>query len=282
MAWRQLKAVVSAGRPSPLAGRTVLVTGPARGIGRETARQAVARGAGVALVGLEPDPLRSLASALGPSAAWFEADVRDRASVERAVAGAVGRFGRLDAVVANAGIARVGLVESIDPAEFEDTIDVNLLGVWRTVRAALPHLLEHGGYVLCVASMAAAIHLPLMAPYAAAKAGVSAFADSLRMELAGRGVAVGVAYFGFIDTDMVRASNDHPAAQAARRRAPRLFAPRPLPVDAAGRAIVEAIERRSRWTFLPRGARAAFLWAPRFQRLAESQARRLGIDDLLA
>ena len=134
----------------------------------------------MALAGLEPDRLERLAEELAPNAAWFPADVRQMDQVQNAVAGTVERFGRLDVVVANAGIAPVGTVQDIDPADFESTVQVNLLGVWRTVRAALPHILEARGYVLSVASLAAMVHLPLMAPYAAAKAGVSALADSLR------------------------------------------------------------------------------------------------------
>ena len=124
-------------------------------------------------------------------------------------------------MIANAGIAPpVTTVAGVDPDAFERVIDINLLGVWRTVRATLPHVRARRGYILCIASMAAAVHAPLMAPYNMAKAGVEALADSLRPELAGDGVAVGCAYFGFIDTDMVRDSlRGEPDAAAAGQHA---------------------------------------------------------------
>jgi NAD(P)-dependent dehydrogenase (short-subunit alcohol dehydrogenase family) len=182
---------VRAGR-FDLRGRTVLISGPARGIGAETARQLARKGARLALVGLEPELLQGRVQELGPDrTACFEADVRDFVALQAAVRGAVERFGGIDVVVANAGIAPVGTVAEIDPADFERTLQVNLLGVWRTVRAALPHVIERRGYVLSVASLAAMVHLPLMAPYATAKAGVHAFSDALRMEMKPLGVDVG-------------------------------------------------------------------------------------------
>ena len=141
-------------------GKTVLITGAARGLGAETARRVAARGANVALVGLEPEELERVAAQCGTNAAWFECDVTDVEALERAVAGTVERFGGIDVVMANAGIATGGMVRSTDPAAFERTIEINLLGVWRTVRAALPHVIERQGYVLVIASLAAAVHGP--------------------------------------------------------------------------------------------------------------------------
>jgi NAD(P)-dependent dehydrogenase (short-subunit alcohol dehydrogenase family) len=263
-----------------VAGRTVLITGAARGIGAEAARQLAARGARLSLVDLEPDGLKALCAELGGDTLWFEADVRDRDALERAVATTAERLGGLDAVVANAGIRPpLALVENVDPAAFERVIDVNLIGVWRTVRAALPELLARRGYALCVASLAAALHPPLMAPYAAAKAGVEAFADSLRVEVAGRGVDVGVAYFGFIDTDMVRSGQA--AADELAPRGSRVFA-RPLPVSAAGRAIARGVERRARRVVAPRYIRPALLADGLFQPLADRVAARVAGDLLRA
>ena len=207
-----------------LRGKTVLITGAARGIGAETARRAASAGANVALVGLEPEELQRVAAQCGSNAAAFEADVTDWEALERAVEGTVERFGGIDVVMANAGIAPAGMVRSVDPAAFERTVEINLLGVWRTVRACLPQIIERKGYVLVTASLAAAIHGPGMAAYAAAKAGAEAFADSLRVEVKHLGVDVGVAYFGFIDTDMVRATDAHPSLgqlRAQRRRSDR-------------------------------------------------------------
>jgi NAD(P)-dependent dehydrogenase (short-subunit alcohol dehydrogenase family) len=234
-----------------VAGKVVLVTGPSRGIGAEAARQLYAKGAQVSLVGLEPELLAQRAEELGPRAAWFEADVTDTEALERAIAGTVERFGGIDVVIANAGIAPVGTVATIDPEVFERTIEINLLGVWRTVRAALPHVVERRGYILPIASLAAALHLPLMAHYAATKAGVEAFSDSLRGELRHTGTKVGVAYFSFIDTDMVRDSLDTSPAKRLREESPGPVSG-VASVESAGRALVRAIERRARKAYAPR------------------------------
>jgi NAD(P)-dependent dehydrogenase (short-subunit alcohol dehydrogenase family) len=234
----------------------VMITGAARGIGAESAKQLYARGHQVALVGLEPRELEARAHELGPHAAAFTCDVTDRDALDRVVAEIVERFGGIDVVVANAGVATVGTVGSLAPEEFERVVEVNLLGVYRTVKAALPHVVERRGYVLVVASLAAALHGAMMANYAMAKAGAEAFANSLRQELAPHGTAVGCAYFGFIDTDMVRDAYDHPASQRARRDAPQWIS-RPIPVSAAGAAIVRGVEGRRARVWAPRWVGAA-------------------------
>lgn len=233
-------------------GRTVFITGAARGIGAGTAERMHAKGANVALVGLEPERLEELAGKLGERAAWFEADVTDMDALRRAVDGTVERFGGIDVAMANAGIAYVEAMESAPIEHVERTLEVNLQGVVRTDLAVLPHVIERRGYILNIASLAAAGHAPLMAPYAASKAGVEAFSDSLRVELAARGASVGCAYFGFIDTDIVRGSRRHPATEIMQRSLPG-FLRKPAPLSAALDAIERGIERRS-----------ARLWAPGF------------------
>lgn len=235
-----------------LPGRTVLVTGAARGIGEAAARRLHARGANVTLVGLEPELLERHAAELGERAAWFEADVTDPAALERAVAGTVERFGGIDVGIANAGIHSIGSLLSAPRESLERVVEVNLLGVLRTDLALLPQIVERRGYLLNVASLAAAGHAPLMGPYAASKAGVEALTDSLRVELAPTGARAGCAYFGFIDTDLVRRSFAHPSTQAVQGAMP-AFVRRPIPVARAADAIERAVERR-----------AARAWAPRF------------------
>jgi NAD(P)-dependent dehydrogenase (short-subunit alcohol dehydrogenase family) len=258
-----------------LRGKTVFITGAARGIGAETARRAAAAGANVALVGLEPEELQRVAAQCGSNAAAFECDVTDWDALERAVQGTIDRFGGIDVVMANAGIAPAGMVRSVDPAAFERTVEINLLGVWRTVRASLPQVIERKGYVLVTASLAAAIHGPGMAAYAAAKAGAEAFADSLRTEVKHLGVDVGVAYFGFIDTDMVRATDAHPALGALRANAGGPIA-KTYPVSQVGKAVVEGMEKRSRWVVVPRWSRAVLVLrtalAPLFDKAAAETA----------
>ncbi|HMJ33572.1 MAG TPA: SDR family oxidoreductase [Baekduia sp.] len=231
-------------------GKVVLVTGAARGIGLEAARRLHARGASVALVGLEPDELQARAAELGDRAAAFHADVTDWDELEAAVDGAVQRFGGIDVCIANAGVANVGTIGGMAIEDFERVIEVNLLGVWRTIRTALPHVVQRQGYVLPVSSMSAVMHLPLMGPYTMAKAGVEAFADALRMEVAHTGTKVGVAYFSFIDTDMVRDSFAHPAAEASRKGSPK-FLTKPIPLARAGDAIERGVLGRRRTTYAP-------------------------------
>lgn len=184
-----------------LAGRRVLITGGARGIGAALAERLHDRGARVALVGLEPDLLQQVARRCG-AAPWHTCDVTDRDQVETAVEAMVGALGGLDVVVANAGIAaQLPLVDG-DPSIFERTLAVNVLGTYYTVRAAGPHVSHPAGYVLAVSSLAAAVHLPLLGAYNASKAATEALANTLRAELRPTGARVGVAYFAELDTDM--------------------------------------------------------------------------------
>jgi NAD(P)-dependent dehydrogenase (short-subunit alcohol dehydrogenase family) len=234
----------------PVSGKTMFITGAARGIGAETARRLAKKGANVALVGLEPEELEKVASQCGPNAAWFETDVTDWDALERAASGTVERFGGIDVVMANAGVAVAGLVRSVDPAAWERVIEVNLLGVWRTVRTCLPHVIERKGYILPVASMAAAVHPPVMSAYSAAKAGVEAFGDSLRSEVKHHGVDVGVAYFSWIATDMVAGGDATPAAGILRGQMKGPIG-KTYPLSVAIDAVEKGIENRSRRVVAP-------------------------------
>jgi NAD(P)-dependent dehydrogenase (short-subunit alcohol dehydrogenase family) len=253
-------------------GKTVFITGAARGLGAETARRVAARGANVALVGLEPEELERVAAQCGANAAWFECDVTDTEALERAVQGTLDRFGGIDVVMANAGIAPVGMTRSTDPEAFERTIEVNLLGAWRTVRACLPHVIERRGYVYITASMAAATHAPGMAAYAASKAGVEAFGDALRGEVKYLGVDVGVGYFGFIDTDMVRGADAHPAIGTLREQVGGPLG-KTYPLSKAGKAIADGIEGRKRWIVVPGWARALIFARTFIQPLIERRSQ---------
>ena len=122
----------------------------------------------------------------------------------------------MDVVVANAGHRRRRPRALDGPDEWERVIDVNLKGVYRTAHACLPHVIERRGYIVNIASMAAIAHAPMLSAYCATKAGVEAFSNALRTEVAHHGVDVGVAYYSWIDTDMVRGMDDHPAHTALR------------------------------------------------------------------
>lgn len=246
-----------AGSTYSLQGKTVLITGAARGIGADAARQVAARGARVSLVGLEPEETARVARDCGPDAIWYEADVTDRASLEAAVNGTVEKTGGIDVVIANAGIAAGGPMRYMEEDSFRSVIEVNLIGVWRTLRLTLPHVLERRGYMMPVASLAAIVpQFPGFVPYSASKAGVEAMSKCLRVEVAHLGVDVGVAYFGWIDTDMTRGGEEHPAFSFMRSR---LKGPlgKTLPVEKAGEAIVKAIEKRAKVVAAPSFVRAA-------------------------
>jgi NAD(P)-dependent dehydrogenase (short-subunit alcohol dehydrogenase family) len=232
-----------------MAGKVVLITGASRGIGAAVARRLASEGARLALVGLEPDELKKVAEDCGPDAGWWEADVTDTESLRAAVEAVMEKYGRIDVVVANAGIAAPGFSRSMDPAVWERVLDVDLYGVWRTVHVTLPHLLASKGYLLLVSSLAAVVHIPGLASYNVAKAGVEAMGNSLRAELKHLGVDVGVAHLTFVDTDMVRGVDEHPVFGKMRTGVP--LVSRVYPLELAVDKFAQGIRKRSRVVHVP-------------------------------
>jgi NAD(P)-dependent dehydrogenase (short-subunit alcohol dehydrogenase family) len=236
---------------SKLKGQVVLITGGARGVGAETARRLVARGAKVVLVDLDREPLDALAAELGPNATATIADVCSLEQMEAAVAHGVETFGGLDVVMANAGIASYGSVLAVDPATFRRVIDVNVNGVFHTVRAALPALIERKGYVLVVSSLAAYAAAPGLVAYNASKAGAEHFANALRPEVGYLGVAVGSAHMSWIDTPMVQdAKKDLTAFQKLLETLPGPLGAT-TSVEACADAFVAGIAGRKRRISVP-------------------------------
>src|SRR3954468_6501063 len=233
----------------------VLITGAARGIGAESARRLAAKGHRVALVGLEPTELEAVAASCGNGAFALEADVTDGEAITRAVDEAAERLGGLDVVIANAGIATQGLLRHVEPDRFAQQIDVNLVGTFRTVHAAVPHLVERRGYLLVVASVAAILHGPLLGAYTASKAGVEALTDSLRVELKHLGVDVGCGYFSWIATDMVAGGDEAPTFRRLRESMKGPFK-RTYPVGDAAEAVQLGVEKRCRIVVAPWWVRA--------------------------
>jgi NAD(P)-dependent dehydrogenase (short-subunit alcohol dehydrogenase family) len=231
----------------------VLITGAASGIGAALARKLSARGDRVALIDLREEPLRRLAGELGAEHA--AADVRDRDGLTAAIDDLAGRLGGFDVAMANAGIATSGPLRLVGPDTVEDTIEINLLGVWRTMRAALPYLVETRGYLLCTASAAALMPTPLLGAYSASKAGVEALARAARTELAHLGVDVGVAYYLFLATPMVHGSEEMSVTGTMKGVAPGPIA-KTWPLEPAIDATVAGIDERARAVVYPPFLRA--------------------------
>jgi NAD(P)-dependent dehydrogenase (short-subunit alcohol dehydrogenase family) len=228
-------------------GKVALITGGANGIGAEVARQLHDRGARVVLTDVDEGLLKEVAARIGEDRVLtVVADVRDLSAMQNAVDKGIERFGGIDIVMANAGIGTYGSVLQVDPEAFRTLIDVNVVGVFHTVRATLPSVINRRGYVLIVSSVAAYLALPGLAPYNAAKAGVEHFANALRLEVARLGVDVGSAHMSWIDTPLVRES------KADLSTVGEMLASLPGPlakttsVEKCGDAFVKGIEARKR------------------------------------
>lgn len=240
--------------------KTVLITGGAGGIGSATAAELARRGWTPVLADIE---------ATGDVIAL---DVTDPAACERTVETVLERHGRLDSIWANAGIASFGPLALTDPGAFARTIEVNLLGVFNTVRAALPAVIEARGYIAVTASLASFGHAPGMSSYSASKAGVEALCNALRIELAHHGVDVATIHPTWIDTDMVRESEKQLRAYQRLRAAMRPPFKKSYPVERAARDIADGFEKRARRICTPRFVHLAHLLRPALTtRVFESQ-----------
>jgi len=241
-------------------GKVVFITGGARGIGAEVARRLRDKGAKLVLTDLDKAELSALAAELGQDQVLTAvADVRDLAAMQAAAAQAVERFGGIDVVVANAGVISYGSVLQVDPEAFKRVLDINVLGVFNTVRAALPAVIDRRGYVLIVSSLAAYTAAPGLAPYNASKAGVEILANALRLEVGRLGVSVGSAHMSWINTALVRDSEaDLPAFGEMLARFPWPLN-KTTTVDKCADAFVKGIEGRKSRIYRPRWV-AAFRW----------------------
>lgn len=227
-----------------LDGQVAVVTGAARGVGELLARKLAARGARVALVGLEPEELKRVSASLSTETACWHGDVTDHGAMTRIASEVRDHFGRVDIVVANAGVATGGPFTDSDPDSWRRVIEVNLIGGAVTGRAFLPALIDSRGYFLQIASLAAITPAPMMSAYCSSKSGVEAFAHCLRAEVGHKGVRVGVGYLSWTDTDMVRGADQDEVMRDLRKRLP-WPANRTYPLGPAVDRLVAGIERRS-------------------------------------
>lgn len=231
-----------------LKGQVAVVTGAARGVGELLARKLAARGAKVALIGLEPEELKKVSDSLGTDTAHWHGDVTDHEAMTRIAGEVEEHFGRVDIVVANAGVATGGPLAGSDPVPWRRVIEVNLVGGAVTARAFLPQLVASRGYFLQIASLAALTPAPMMSAYCASKSGVEAFAHCLSGEVGHQGVRVGVGYLSWTDTDMVRGADEDELMRDMRKQLP-WPTNRTYPLGPAVDRIVTGIERRARHVY---------------------------------
>ena len=237
---------------SSVNGKVALITGGANGIGAEVARRLHAKGAKLVLTDLDEVQLKDTATRLGEDRVLTAvADVRELSDMQAAVELGIERFGGIDIVVANAGIAVYGSVLNMDPAAFKTILDVNALGVFYTVKAALPSVVERRGYILIVSSAAAYAPVPGASSYNLSKAGVEHFANALRLEVAHLGVDVGSAHMMWIDTPLVRESKADLAS--FREMVNRMPGPlrKTTSVEKCGEVFLKGIEGRKRQVNCP-------------------------------
>jgi NAD(P)-dependent dehydrogenase (short-subunit alcohol dehydrogenase family) len=236
-----------------LNGKVALVTGAARGIGFETARQLHMRGASVAVLDIDAEEVREAAERIGERTIGIAADVTDQGAMNAAVAETVERFGGLDVAVANAGIAPsvVATTRGIPLEEWERVFEVDLLGVWRTVRAVLPQVVERRGQIVVTSSVYAFMNGVLNSAYATAKSGVESMGRTLRAELTPLGASASVAYFGWVDTKLVQDAFELPNSGSLSDNAPDWLLKRIQPSE-AGAAMVRGIEERAPRIFAPK------------------------------
>lgn len=189
--------------------KVVVITGGAVGIGAELGRLLHRRGAYVALLDIDAEAVRARATALGVRAVGIAVDVADRAGVRAAIAQVREGFGRIDVVVANAGVVpRPATVRLLDPEEFDRVLAINLTGAFNTVQPALDDVIAAKGHVVVVSSCAAFAPGMGGSPYMVSKAGVEQLGRALRVELGGTGATAGIVYFGVVETAMTHGTLD--------------------------------------------------------------------------
>jgi short-subunit dehydrogenase len=224
-----------------LAGKVAVVTGASHGIGRATAHAFAERGATVVVAGLDDDVLAQLAAELGGS--WLGVDVRDPMHADQLVKHTLDRHGRLDVVVANAGIGHAGAVAAMTPERICDLVDINLRAPMLLARASLEPMLEQrSGALVFISSIAGGVLVPRESVYSATKAAVEAFAEPLREELRGAGVTVSTVAPGVVATQFFDGRGE-----PYQRRFPR-----PVRPEVVAAAVVRAVEQDRRHQVVPR------------------------------
>jgi short-subunit dehydrogenase len=214
--------------------RVVLITGASSGLGKALALEIGTKGGSVALMARRPDILENVVSQVesgGGRAMSLAADVTDADAVFEAAKRVRGSWGRIDVLIANAGIATTSSPAALDPFEVAKVMNTNVLGAVNSVAAVLGDMMERrNGHIVAMSSLAAFRGLPKSAAYCASKAGLSAFFESLRIDLRGSGIDVTIVHPGFIKT---------PLTSNRTSKMPYL-----MELDQATRKILKIIEAR--------------------------------------
>ncbi|WP_245548039.1 short-chain dehydrogenase/reductase [Nocardia pneumoniae] len=232
--------------------RVVVITGAGTGIGRALAEKLYASGASVALIDIDEAAAAAVARSMGERALVVRANVSDRIGMRQAIFRVRERFGRIDVVVANAGVApEPATIRTMNPGDFDRVIGINVTGVFNTVHPALEDIVAANGHVVVVSSAAAFAPGMGGSPYMVSKAAVEQFGRALRVELAAVGATAGVAYFGVVDTAMTHGTLDEDELGAD------LGALLPWPLNQritvreAAESLAEGIARRAPRTVAP-------------------------------
>lgn len=221
--------------------RAVLITGASAGIGAALAMEFARRGCALAIAARRGERLAAMEPALraagAPEVLCLQLDVGDADAIAPAVRLAAERLGRLDLVIANAGVAHVTPAGKDRLAQVRETLGVNLVGAIATLEAALPILrAQGGGQLVGITSVAGVRGLPGFGAYSASKAGLHRYLQSVRAELRGTGIVVTELAPGFIDTDINRGFGARPFV---------------IPVEKGGAIMARMIERRVRHRWVP-------------------------------
>lgn len=223
-------------------GKVVFITGASSGIGSEIARQLAKKGTTLGLLARRPEMLDALASEIeqnGGTARVFAADVTDELAVRQAAQSLRDEFGKIDVLIANAGIGGGAVhAKNLNSANFAQVVNVNLLGAVHAVAAVLPAMVARdSGHLVAISSLAAYRGLPKSASYCASKAAMTALFESLRVDLRGTRVAVTTIHPGFIKTPLT-------SGRAAKM-------PFLMELDAGAAKIIRIIEQKKRIAAFP-------------------------------
>lgn len=238
----------------PISGKVALVTGGARGLGAATAHHLARKGARVVIADLDGSSAVRVASQLsGMRGLGLPCDVTDIDSVSGVVDKVCDEFGRIDVVIPNAGIlGPCKTVRTQVPEQMAGVIAVNVTGVINTVAATVDSIIENRGQVVLISSVFAFVNGVGSVPYAMSKAAVEQFGRGLAVELAGHDASVLTAYFGLIDTDMIRNSLDaSPVVQSLLAATAPPVLTRRISAAKAAAGLVRAIEGRRRTLVMP-------------------------------